>query len=75
MATEDSPKDPSSIYPKADVEPLDGPIEGNIQEDPETPWKEDPDAQGHTDPEHARRLAAIRTELLQRAQQHPPTDE
>jgi len=41
-------------------------------------WEEDPSDGGDSDPEHSRRLAAIRTELLRRSQpqrQLPDSDE
>lgn len=41
-------------------------------------WEEDPADDADSDPEHSRRLAAIRTELLRRSQpqrQRPDADE
>jgi|GEM_PF-1788813 len=45
------------------------------EEEIESHWEEDPADMDDSDPEHARRLAAIRTELLRRSQLQRPTEE
>ncbi|HQW07213.1 MAG: hypothetical protein IPH05_15640 [Flavobacteriales bacterium] len=74
MHNDDSPNSRSGVERNTGPQPLDGPAQ-DIPSDAVGQWSEDSTDEEQPDPEHARRLAAIRTELLKRAQQRSPSKE